>query len=421
MSVVRSNRIRGRVVVAALATLTLTLTAACGSGGGSSSSNTSGKSTSASTALAQLPVDKATGTPIVVGLINDDTSPLGNYSNVSRSVKVAVQYVNDNVGGAGGHPLKLVTCLSNGSSASSANCAAQLLQQKPAVVVGGLDLGADGSVPALAKAGVPYVAGVAISSIELTSPDSFSFYSGSAGSVAAASAYVATVLHAKKVAVVYTQSPQAQLAAQYYGADVLKAAGVSNVSLVSSSSDETDLTGPVSDALKGGTDTVISIMAANDCASVMQARQSLGSTARFVFSGACADPDVLKAGGAGAEGTYFALVQTPPNGDDAQTTAYHEAMAAYDSSLPLSGFAQEGFGTVVTLARILATAASPDSPASVTTALKAVKGLASDMGPEITCDGKQMPGLPALCTNQARIAQVQNGVLKDIGGRWYTG
>ncbi len=420
MSVTRSNRMRRRLVAVALATLTLTLTAACGSGG-SSSTPASGKATAGGTAQAQLPVKKATGTPVVVGLINDDTSPLGNFSNVSRSVKVAVQYVNNNLGGAGGHPLKLVSCLSNGSSASSANCAAQLLQQKPSVVIGGLDLGADGSVPAFAKAGVPYVAASAISSIELTSPDSYSFYAGSAGSVAAGSTYVATTLHSKKAAVIFTQSPQAQLAAQYYGADVLKAGGVSNVSLVSSSSNETDLTGPLNSALKGGTDSVIGIMAANDCASVMQAKQSLGSTAKFLFSGACADPDVLKAGGAGAEGTYFALVQTPPNGDDAQTTAYHEAIAAYDSSLPASSFAQGGFGTVVTLAQILGTATSPDAPASVTRALKAVKGLSSDMGPEITCDGKQMPGLPALCTNQARIAQVQNGALKDVGGRWYTG
>ena len=420
MSVTRSNRMRRRLVAVALATLTLTLTAACGSGG-SSSTPASGKATAGGTAQAQLPVKKATGTPVVVGLINDDTSPLGNFSNVSRSVKVAVQYVNNKLGGAGGHPLKLVSCLSNGSSASSANCAAQLLQQKPSVVIGGLDLGADGSVPAFAKAGVPYVAASAISSIELTSPDSYSFYAGSAGSVAAGSTYVATTLHSKKAAVIFTQSPQAQLAAQYYGADVLKAGGVSNVSLVSSSSNETDLTGPLNSALKGGTDSVIGIMAANDCASVMQAKQSLGSTAKFLFSGACADPDVLKAGGAGAEGTYFALVQTPPNGDDAQTTAYHEAIAAYDSSLPASSFAQGGFGTVVTLAQILGTATSPDAPASVTTALKAVKGLSSDMGPEITCNGKQMPGLPALCTNQARIAQVQNGALKDVGGRWYTG
>ncbi|MER6808208.1 ABC transporter substrate-binding protein [Spirillospora sp. NPDC000708] len=405
----------GRAAAAALAVAALALTAACGDNGGKGGSSGSGGG-----AAIALPTNKATGAPITVGLINDDTSPLGSYADISKSARAAVSYVNDSLGGVKGRPIKLAVCTPNGSAAASANCAAELLRQKPAAVLGGLDLGADGSVPALAKAGIPYVPSSPIGAVEFTSPNSFSMLGGAPGSVSAGSVYVADKLKPKKVAVMFNDNPQARLAAQGYAQKVLQGKGVANVAMVAFGNNETDLTGPVSQAIKGGTDVVIGIMQGSGCANVIKAKQSLGSTAKFLFPGSCADPQVLKAAGPGAEGTYYAVQQLLPGSGDPDVAAFEAALAKYDKSIPESGFAQGVFGTVVTLSKVMATASAPDQPKAVTDALKRTANLKSFMGPTVTCDGKQLAGLAAFCTKQARIAQYKNGKLSDAGGEWFS-
>jgi branched-chain amino acid transport system substrate-binding protein len=399
-----------RKSAAVLMTAVLAATAACGQSEGGSEAN--------QTAQATLPDKKATGEPIVVGLINNDTSPLGSYADIRRAALAGASYVNDSLGGAGGRPIKIVPCASNGSAAASANCAAELLRSKPAVVLGGLDLGADGAVPALAKAGVPYVPSSPIGGIEFSSPNAFSFVSGSPGSVSASAAYVADKLKPKKVAVMFNENPQARLAAQNFVERVLKAKGVADVSLVAYGNHETDLSGPVSQALKGGTDVVMGLMQASGCANVMKAKQSLGATAEFVFPGSCADPQVLKAAGAGADGVYFSSPLLIAESDDPDVRQFRAAMAKYDKDVPLSGFVQNGFGTVVTLSRVIGKAADPDDPKSVMDALSKVVDEPTFMGPKATCDGKRMPGLRGLCTKEARMAQYTGGSLKDVGGQW---
>ncbi|MCW2890346.1 MAG: branched-chain amino acid transport system substrate-binding protein [Streptosporangiaceae bacterium] len=402
----------GRFLAASVTALALTATAACG--------GSSGNGNKADTKPASLPVNKATGQPIVVGMINNDTNPLGSFVEVRKAAQAAVSYVNDSLGGAGGRPIKLAVCASNGSAPASANCAAELLGQKPAVVVGGLDLGADGSVPALAKAGVPYVPSSPIGAVEFTSPNSFAPVAGASGSMSAGAAYVADKLSPKKVAVLFNDNPQARLAAENFVKKVLNGKGVTNVALVAFGNNETDMTGPVSQALKGGTDTVIGIMQGSGCANVLKAKQSLGSTAKFLFPGSCADPQVIKAAGPGAEGAYFAVQQLLPTADDPDTKAFTAAVAKYDPSVPLSGFAQGSFGTVVTLASVLAKVTPPDSPAAVMAALKGIAGRPSFMGPKLTCDGKQQPGLAGYCTKEARIVQNKGGKLTDVGGQWFS-
>ncbi|WP_395109922.1 ABC transporter substrate-binding protein [Actinomadura sp. SCN-SB] len=401
---------RGRRLPVVILTAALTVTAACGQSGSGAEGDDAPQVT--------LPTNKATGAPITIGLINNDSSPLGSFADIRRAVLAGASYVNDSLGGVGGRPIKIVPCTPNGSAPSSANCAAELLRAKPAAVLGGLDLGADGAVPALAKAGIPYVPSAPIGGVEFASPNSFSFGSGSPGSVSAGAAYAADTLKPKKVAVMFNENPQARLAAQNYVEKVMRAKGVTDISLVAYGNHETDLSGPLSQALKGGTDVVMGIMQGSGCANVMKAKQALGSTAKFVFPGSCADPQVLKAGGAGAEGAYFTTTLLIAEADHPDVKTFRAAMAKYDKSVPLSGFVQGGFATVVSLSRVMAKAQQPDSPKAVMEALGKVSGEQAFMGPKVTCDGKQLPPLRALCTKEARIAQYTGGALKDVGGRW---
>ncbi|MYQ33901.1 ABC transporter substrate-binding protein [Streptomyces sp. SID4956] len=406
----RRNRHTARAALAAGAVF---LAAACGSG-----ADDTGESGAAADTVA-LPTKKATGDPVVVGYINNDSSPLGSYVEVTEAVKAAVEYINNNRGGIGGRPIELAVCSPNGSAASSANCVAELLQKKPAAVIGGLDLGSDGSLPALAKAKVPYLSSFGIGGAEYASPNSYSFFGGSIGAMSGGAAYAADELGTKKAAVLFNETPQARLVAKTYVEKVLNEHGVKDVSLVAYGANETDMAGPLSQALKGGTDTVIGIMQGSGCTSVMQAKQSLGSDAKFMFPGSCADPKVLKAGGAGAEGVYFPLVQLAPDAEDDEVAEFRAAMAKYAPKAQVSSFAQGAFATAVTLSTIMAKASDPTSPSAVTEALSETHGQSSFTGPDVTCDRKQIDGLPALCTDEVRMVQNEGGKHKDLTGRWY--
>ena len=50
---------------------------------------------------------KATGTPIVLGMINQENTPLGSYPELSSASKAAAAFVNAELGGIGGRPIQI--------------------------------------------------------------------------------------------------------------------------------------------------------------------------------------------------------------------------------------------------------------------------------------------------------------------------
>ena len=103
---------RRAIAILTIAALAVT---ACGASGGSKASQT------APAATAAPPVSKApapTGTPIVLAMISQESGP-GALPDARQAAEAAVGYVNAELGGAGGHPLKLETCITDGSPEQS--------------------------------------------------------------------------------------------------------------------------------------------------------------------------------------------------------------------------------------------------------------------------------------------------------------
>src|SRR6195952_231211 len=131
------------------------LFAGCG-GDDSTPSATKSDATAAATAT-QDPAaalgteNKATGTPINLGMLNLESGPVA-FPEYAAAAKAAVSYINDYKGGIGGHPIDLQVCATDGQPATSARCAGQLVDKKPAFFMGGADIGGPGSFPILEKA-----------------------------------------------------------------------------------------------------------------------------------------------------------------------------------------------------------------------------------------------------------------------------
>src|SRR3954451_10506920 len=92
------------------------LFAGCGGGDDSTPSATKSEATAAATtaatpdAAAALGTEnKATGSPITLGMLNLESGPVA-FPEYSAAAKAAVAYINDYKGGIGGHPIQLDVC-----------------------------------------------------------------------------------------------------------------------------------------------------------------------------------------------------------------------------------------------------------------------------------------------------------------------
>src|SRR3954468_6033293 len=95
--------------------------------------------------------NQASDTPLTVGLLNLESGPV-TFPEYSQAAKAAVSYVNDYKGGIGGHPVQLEVCATDAQPATSARCAGQMVDKKPAFILGGADIGGPGSFLVYAKA-----------------------------------------------------------------------------------------------------------------------------------------------------------------------------------------------------------------------------------------------------------------------------
>ncbi|MGH3281285.1 MAG: ABC transporter substrate-binding protein, partial [Trebonia sp.] len=156
--------------VAALAAVALAA-AGCGSSSGSSSpAAAGGASSSAPAASGGAPVSTESGSgglgtqsvtnylsyvggkagaansslpPVTIGYLNEqgDANPPGALA--TNGAQMAVKYINAELGGVDGHPLKLDTCFTT-TEAQGGTCADQVLADKslPLVATGGVATGA---------------------------------------------------------------------------------------------------------------------------------------------------------------------------------------------------------------------------------------------------------------------------------------
>jgi len=118
---------------------------------------------------------KATGKPVIIGIMNPEGDPAGSFPEYTVMAQAAVDYINKELGGVGadykagkpGRPLKLEVCKMAINPADSQKCANELAAKKPLVVYSTLNFfGNHFSI--LNNAKVPVVVGTPISPADFT-------------------------------------------------------------------------------------------------------------------------------------------------------------------------------------------------------------------------------------------------------------
>ncbi|MEP6626211.1 MAG: ABC transporter substrate-binding protein, partial [Acidimicrobiia bacterium] len=145
---------------------------------------------------------RATGTPIRIGTINQDTGAAGAFPELTVADQVAVDFVNTELNGVDGHPIELITCNTNFNPDLSQSCAQEMVSKKVAAVIGGIDIWGTG-IQTLENNGIPYVGGIPVSFEAARSTVSYQFSGGTWGAALGMGEYAIDKLHAKKIAVIY--------------------------------------------------------------------------------------------------------------------------------------------------------------------------------------------------------------------------
>ena len=262
-----------------------------------------------------------TGAEMVVGMVNTEGGAGLDFPDIRRFIEAAVEYTNEH-GGLGNRPVKLETCIANGSPETSQACAQELVGKNVELVLLGLDLFPD--YKTYEAASIPIIGVLPILPIDYTANALF-LTGGNATSQAAIAAVAKEYYSASNVSIIHADNAGANSTAASLQA-ALDKAGIA-WEAVKGGDNETDAgyQGLVREAASGDPDVIVSLYADAGCIGVMRGRASLGITTPVITTNICADRDVIDAVGDDALGWMFAGL--PEEIDSPERTLQRELLA----------------------------------------------------------------------------------------------
>jgi branched-chain amino acid transport system substrate-binding protein len=396
------------------------LAAACSSSSKSSGSAGSGSSPSVSSGAASAALgtpDKATGTPVNVGLISDGGSgAIGTAPLVEQGAKMVVAYANAYRGGLAGHPINLLICENQSTPVGGQNCANQLVQQHVVAVVLPFTGQGPTEVPTITKAGIPYITVSGASSQELTTPGSFALTGGFPAALGS------FALQAKqkgfaKMALLVENVPAAIEGAQVFGGLVFKNAGI-GFKVIPVAPGTPDMTPQLQAAVSFGASAIGMVGDVTFCSSFLKGYHTLGLTQPKYVLSTCQDKSIFSALGPELNGSYIATTSQASASDLALYAGITEKFAPSVSSDPnVSSNQASGATSVLALLNIMSGYSGDVTAATVLHQVETVKNVVLPLsgGITFTCDGSAIPLLKSVCSSSAAVGIVSgSGVITDI-------
>jgi len=404
--------------VTAAAVLTLTAAAGCSS---SSSSGSSAPASSSTTAAASSSVfgtpKKATGSPYVFGMINDETGSV-TFPEARQGSIAAVDYVNNYLDGINGHPIVIDECTGDGTPATAARCANQLVADHPLAIMGAADVGAPASIPIYQHADLAYLGGIPFTPVPEIASNSIQFWSVSVGDNAAAAVYAGKTLGVKSVALIYFSNAQGESIIPQI-TPVFKAAGVTTIHYIPLSPTSPDPS-PQAALVESSGAQLAYVDVPNGCGNVLKALKTVGYTGKIMGIDPCGAPPVISAAAGGAEGMYIASPFVLQSGSSQQAQLFQAAMKKWAAPGTLiDSISTAGFATVMNIQQVLSTISGTPTTASILAAFRS--GTHQNfLSHPYTCNGQALKGAPAICNDYYLMNQIQNGVVTQPDPTWVT-
>jgi branched-chain amino acid transport system substrate-binding protein len=236
-------------------------------------------------------------------MINIESNSGADFPEVREAALAAVNYVNNYGGGLDGHPIKLNVCITDGSPATSVQCANKLVAQHPVAILGGSDLGGANTLPIYKKAGLDLFGGMDLTPAESSMPNSLIFNDVAQSGNSDIGVYAVKTLHAKNVSVIAIGDTQGISQAKGFEVPSVQQSGGA-AKLFTLPPSQADASSVVASATGASPDAIL-LESPSQCVSLLTALKSLGNTKPILSIDPCSAPNVVAATNGGANGMYW--------------------------------------------------------------------------------------------------------------------
>jgi ABC-type branched-subunit amino acid transport system substrate-binding protein len=396
----------GKVAIATLA-VAATLLSACGSSSKSGPSTTSGSTGSGGAANAS---------PITIGNWVALTAQGFQAPQEKSAVEAAIASINAS-GGIKGHPLKLSFCDQKFDPNQETACARQMVTDKVSAVVAPSVFFGTGSIPILAKAGIPEIASQGLSGpVEYGCKTcyplagAFGWFWGADDALLKAGATKISIIGVNVAA--STASTQVAVAG-------LKAAGLTPVHTVYADPTATDLSSVATQAMAGGVDGIVLTTSPQIGPKAVAALKAAGYTGKIATITDVINQQAVTALGANANGLLLtSLVAFANDTNNPGVVQFNADMAKYAKSATVDTLALEGWASVELFATLAKSLDKWDA-ASINTGMQNLD-LSVDQAPVyggfvIKGVTSAIPGNPQLLHTTVQNGSVVNGTITAQG------
>ncbi|MET0447281.1 MAG: ABC transporter substrate-binding protein [Aeromicrobium sp.] len=363
-----------------------------------------------------------TGDPIVIGVQSMDAGPAAFPQN-TYGAEAAEHYINNELGGIDGRPIKLDICSGDSTPETGVKCANDFVASDVPVVFDAYDGASMGAMtPILKSAAIPIVGTLAGQGVAESADYGTAFYFS--GPLETSALGMVTVLNklGKKTASLAVQDLPSS---HGYVDDLVKPMGAKldvDVSAVYAKVDNLNFQVLSATELSDKPDVAGVISLPEDgCTGLFQALRQSGFDGT-IFAGSCSQ--FIDDLGEDAAGAVVQPRLWVPGSYDHAPKEVQDQLDAFADSMKAVGYEDEqsarslySFAGVVNLAKVISGIDGDITNVAVTEAMKGLKDFQTFAGPKVTCDGKQWPTRPGACSKQAIFFEVQeDGTLKPTGG-----
>ncbi|MEE2768031.1 MAG: ABC transporter substrate-binding protein [Actinomycetota bacterium] len=369
--------------------------------------------------MGQLPIVAESANPdlqpLRIGFLNQENSPAGSFPEARAAAEAAVRWVNQELGGVNGRPIELEVCITDFTVEKSQACAQQMVMAGVVAVTTGIDVGSTGSIPIFEENEIPVIGGIPANMVDMASPLAFYFSGGVPGGYAGFIGHAVEHFGASRIVLAHGEFESFTVSARDYGAAVATALGM-EVELIPFPLFTFDFLPVLTKAAEFEPDAVVVAAADLSCAPIMKTMIDLGIDAQLYLVGACAAEEILEVAGNAADSVLF-------NGENPlevtlEGTIYEEVIEQYATE-PAGGVGTVSMRGFLNLYALLSELGSEaDSREALLALIRSAVDRPSFWGHPYTCDGQQVPGLPALCAPQQTIFSIAEGELVPAHEGW---
>jgi branched-chain amino acid transport system substrate-binding protein len=312
---------------------------ACG-GGGSSTTAGSGSSGSSSGQPSQQSISyglKTTGgkpeaadaslPPVEIGFLNQEGS-VPTFAEQRKAEEGAETFINENLGGIEGHPIKVDYCAFTNEEGGQ-KCAAEFLNS--GVEVAQLGQGVEGNEAYYKAIGTkfPTLIDVAVAGPDLTATNGFNYTAGGADVITGLAHGIINAGY-KNVAIVSSANPAGKVVTNEVLVPQLEAAGTKATTVfIADSANQPEFTSALQAAGVANVEAIVLIPSGSEqCIYGYQGLKQLDVEAPVITTYSCYAPPVLESTGGGPEGWEMWGYADNPHIETTESKVYSDVMEA---------------------------------------------------------------------------------------------